>query len=799
MVVPAEGKFLIYPMYLKGPCRSGLQFVVNGDITGAADVSSYPKPAKPSSWALLLFNRISNLEISGGGVMDGAGQGFWKFPGQQRPALLSITNCDGVTIRDMLFTNPARQHVKIYGTTNVLIERVATLSPFNSPNTDSILFSGVVNGIVRNSRLEGGDDNVAIISGCQNILIENTQCINGHGISIGSLGGDGELGCVSDVTVRNVSLRGSNNGLRIKTYQQGVGLVSNVTYEDITVTDVTWPILINQFYCDKKTASASSCQLSSTAVAVTNIRYKNIRGTTNGTVGVLLNCSQSVPCSGISFSNVYLTSSRQPKSPNQLLSTTLKENRVGVNSANSVNSVNGVNSVNSVNGVNGADPDSLELLNQETQVNRVNKGVGPVNGVNRGAAPVNGVNGAGADTIELLNQETQVNGVNKGAVAPVKGVSPLAALFGIGTTSTSSTSSTSANQKDVGASALSDLSGSDLIAVLNNAYGTTDVKTVSVFLAEAQWKGATPPAASQAAISSMAAKCIQPPISLKSGLAASIDAGVHSSNSFIQKQVTRLAGSAHQRLRLSSRLAVPRDAPSAPDGSKDSSDRRSLSVENSQIMQPRDPRQVTAPSPALPPLPPLVSAGLLPLPIALPPPPPWPINEEGVFNVLQFGARADGITDNTDAFRRALQTACAWGDAQSARARVVVPAGGVFQIFPIALEGPCGGGLEVQIFPIELEGRAALAWVDGKRCEWGKGNAWRSPRAGCSTSSPIELEGPCGRVGGSGECGVVWVCEKQCRGVRGGRGAFCRGVFKIFPVELEGPSGGVGGSGGCEE
>ncbi|CAI7854233.1 unnamed protein product, partial [Closterium sp. NIES-53] len=467
---------------------------VNGIITGAADVSSYPKPAKLSSWALLLFNRISNLEILGGGVMDGAGQGFWKFPGQQRPALLSITNCNGVTIRDMLFTNPARQHVKIYGTTDVLIERVATLSPYNSPNTDSILFSGVVNGIVRNSRLEGGDDNVAIITGCRNILIENTQCINGHGISIGSLGGDGELGCVSDVTVRNVSLRGSNNGLRIKTYQQGVGLVSNVTYEDVTVTDVTWPILINQFYCDKKTASASSCQLSSTAVAVTNIRYKNIRGTANGTVGVLLNCSQSVPCSGISFSNIYLTSSRTPKSPNQLLSTTLKENRVGINSANSVNSVNGVN---------GADPDSLALLNQETQVNRVNKGVGPVNGVNKGIAPVKGVNGAGPDSIELLNQETQVNGVSKG-VAPVKGVNPLSALFGIGT---SSSSSTSATQKAVGASALSDLSGSDLQAILNNAYGTTDVKTVSFFIAEAQWDGATPPAAATAAISRMAAKC----------------------------------------------------------------------------------------------------------------------------------------------------------------------------------------------------------------------------------------------------------------------------------------------------
>ncbi|CAI7834190.1 unnamed protein product [Closterium sp. NIES-53] len=174
--------------------------------------------------------------------------------------------------------------------------------------------------------------------------------------------------------------------------------------------------------------------------------------------------------------------------------------------------------------------------------------------------------------------------------------------------------------------------------------------------------------------------------------------------------VTRLAGSAHQGLRISSRLAVPRAAPSAPDGTKDFRDRRFLFVENSQIMQPRGRRQVTAPSPALPPLPPPVS-GLLPLPIALPPPPPWPINDEGVFNVLQFGARADGRTDNTDAFRRTLQTACAWGEARSAYARVVVPAGGLFQTFPVELEGPCGAGLEVQVGAKRLGRDQATACV----------------------------------------------------------------------------------------
>ncbi|CAI7804797.1 unnamed protein product [Closterium sp. NIES-53] len=208
-------------------------------------------------------------------------------------------------------------------------------------------------------------------------------------------------------------------------------------------------------------------------------------------------------------------------------------------------------------------------------------------------------------------------------------------------------------------------------------------------------------------------------------------------------RVQQRPGNAQQRLRLSSRLAVP----SAAANAEASPDRRALSATNPRasepslssgpnlvskfaFMQPRDPRQVTPAPPSLappvlpPPIaksppvkpppvkpppvkpppvkpPPVKPPPVKPPPVTPAPPPPffqpWPINGQGIFNVLQFGARADGRTDNTDAFRRALLTACAWGKARSGYARVVVPAGGLFQTFPVNLEGPCGAGLEVQV------------------------------------------------------------------------------------------------------
>ncbi|CAI5509585.1 unnamed protein product [Closterium sp. Naga37s-1] len=239
---------------------------INGGIAGPANVTSYPKPRKSNAWALLFFREVPNLAVTGGG-------------------------------------NPGKAHLKVYGSNGLLIERITTRSPFNSPNTDSIQLSKIENGVIRNSHLQGGDDNVAISDGCHNLLVENLVCINGHGVSIGSLGEDQDTGCVSDVLVRNVSFTGSNNALRIKTYQGGKGLVSNVTYKDIRVTDVTWPIIINQFYCD---TSASKCGERKEAVAVTDISFINVKGTANGTHAILFNCSRSVPCTSLMLSIILL-------------------------------------------------------------------------------------------------------------------------------------------------------------------------------------------------------------------------------------------------------------------------------------------------------------------------------------------------------------------------------------------------------------------------------------------------------------------------------------------------------------
>lgn len=64
-----------------------------------------------------------------------------------------------------------------------------------------------------------GDDCISIQTGCSNVFIHNVNCGPGHGVSIGGLGKDDTKACVSNITVRDVKMQNTLNGVRIKTWQ----------------------------------------------------------------------------------------------------------------------------------------------------------------------------------------------------------------------------------------------------------------------------------------------------------------------------------------------------------------------------------------------------------------------------------------------------------------------------------------------------------------------------------------------------------------------------------------------------
>ncbi|CAI5516668.1 unnamed protein product [Closterium sp. Naga37s-1] len=309
--VPGNAVFRIFPMEIQGPCGAGLIVRIDGAIQAFFNTAAYPEPESSKTWAMLGFDGIDNLVVAGKGYLDGAGRAWWGKG--KRPMLMHFSDCRNLLVSGITYRNPGKIHMKVKTSTGVMIRGVRTLAPWNSPNTDSISISSSSNVVIKDSRLESGDDGVGIVGMTRNVLVQNVTCINGHGISIGSLGAEGALGCIQGVTIRDVTFRGSNNGLRIKTYQGGVGMVSNVSYDNVQMTDVTYPIVINQFYCDTKNVDASKCVPQDNAVAIQDISYNNIRASCNGTDGITVGCSTTVPCRDITLTNVRILPSDPDK------------------------------------------------------------------------------------------------------------------------------------------------------------------------------------------------------------------------------------------------------------------------------------------------------------------------------------------------------------------------------------------------------------------------------------------------------------------------------------------------------
>ncbi|KAL6197662.1 hypothetical protein ACLB2K_033268 [Fragaria x ananassa] len=65
------------------------------------------------------------------------------------------------------------------------------------------------------------------------------------------------------------------------------------------------------------------------------------------------------------------------------------------------------------------------------------------------------------------------------------------------------------------------------------------------------------------------------------------------------------------------------------------------------------------------------------------------VGQPMVFDVMRYGAVADGRTDNSQKFLKAWSEAC----ISDGRATVMIPAG-TFKLFPVVFSGPCKGPID---------------------------------------------------------------------------------------------------------
>jgi polygalacturonase len=242
--------------YLAGPFR--LASAINlrldsGAMLKMLPIDRYPGgTARPDSF--ISGRGMHDVAISGEGTIDGQGAPWWPLVrsqrGIQRPRMIAISGCDKLLIEKVHLQNSPMFHIAISGhSTNVTVRDVtirapASTDPVNpSHNTDACDVSGS-HVLIENCDVSVGDDNFTCGGGTSDVRITHCTYGNGHGVSIGSPTSGG----VSDITVEDCTFTDTEAGIRIKSDRGRGGTVQHMTYRNLKMTNVGFPILIYGSY-----------------------------------------------------------------------------------------------------------------------------------------------------------------------------------------------------------------------------------------------------------------------------------------------------------------------------------------------------------------------------------------------------------------------------------------------------------------------------------------------------------------------------------------------------------------------
>ncbi|KAG8378496.1 hypothetical protein BUALT_Bualt08G0143200 [Buddleja alternifolia] len=284
-LVPQGRRYLVNATRFRGPCADKLVIQIDGTIVAPDEPKNW-EPKNPRSW--LGFYNISEAYFQGKGVIDGSGSKWWAASCKKNKSnAFTIDSSSAIRVKGLTFQNSQQMNFVIARSDSVRVIDVKVSAPGDSPNTDGIHITQSTNVVLQNCRIGTGDDCVSIVNA-----------------SSGSLGKDNSIGIVEKIVLDNAFLRGTTNGLRIKTWQGGSGYVRAILFQNVNMDDVANPIIIDQFYCD----SPSSCQNQTSAVEISQIMYRNITGTSKSKRAINFACSDTVPCTHIVLNNINLQS-----------------------------------------------------------------------------------------------------------------------------------------------------------------------------------------------------------------------------------------------------------------------------------------------------------------------------------------------------------------------------------------------------------------------------------------------------------------------------------------------------------
>lgn len=231
-----SGKFNISQFKLTGLNNIHFHLGTNAEIY-AFPKSSSTNGIKP--YITIQESKDFILYGDTGSLIDGNGATWWD-KGGDRPDFLSLERCENYEVYGLTLTNPPNHTFRLSSCTNGVIHDLTITSPEGSASTDGIDPMSSIDGLeIYNCVITNNDDGFAINSNVgpmNNIHIHDCILRNGHGMSFGSaINYD-----ITDVLIENLTLEGTQYGLRIKCAESNrEQKLKNIKFVNITAKDLT--------------------------------------------------------------------------------------------------------------------------------------------------------------------------------------------------------------------------------------------------------------------------------------------------------------------------------------------------------------------------------------------------------------------------------------------------------------------------------------------------------------------------------------------------------------------------------
>jgi len=272
------------------------------EIDGNINIPFNPALAGNLFW----FQHCNFVNLAGSGTVFGNG-GQYRPGGNlgtypSRPRLFRFENCNNCDISGVTLNNSPMFHMTIIGNNNVVHDQKVVADTIGT--TDGYDISGN-NNYAHDLSVQNGDECVTVKTPTNGFRAERITCIGTAGCNIGSFGSGGAA-AVENVSYDTVTLSNSDSGILIKSYPNSSGYVKNVTYTNIKMTNVAYPLEIEETW-----DCGSSCPGATHQLAVSDIHFSGVTGTGDSSTRPLItvDCAAGVKCTDITFSGVSLTKS----------------------------------------------------------------------------------------------------------------------------------------------------------------------------------------------------------------------------------------------------------------------------------------------------------------------------------------------------------------------------------------------------------------------------------------------------------------------------------------------------------